>query len=104
MKLRREAHKKPEKERSTQKENNELKRENQKLRRELSRLRKQVTYLLDVRGDGGDEPSDEHTPNLAGSNESMPVCDACGSRDLATVDLPIGTLVICKSCKHRKKV
>src|SRR5574338_1163694 len=102
MKLHRESQKKPERERSQTKEISELKRENHKLKRELSRLRKQVIYLLDVHGPDGDEPQDERPNNLAGTKESMQVCESCGSNQLATVDLPIGTLVVCKDCKHRK--
>lgn len=104
MKLRRESQKKPERERSQNKEISELKRENHTLKRQLGRLRKQVTYLLDVQGGGtdSDEPSDERS--LGGTKSgSLPVCDSCGSNQLATVDLPIGTLVVCKDCKHRKK-
>lgn len=98
-----EGRKAPEQSRSKNKEIAELKRENHRIKRELARLRKQVIYLLDVRGEpDGEESSDERT-NLAGSKTSMPVCGECGSNQLATIDLPNGTLVVCKDCKHRRK-
>lgn len=95
--------KKPEQDRSKNKEISELKRENHTLKRQLSRLQKQVTKLLDVRGEPDyDEPTNEPA-NFAGSSIFVPVCEACGSQQLARIDLPIGALVICKDCKHRKK-
>lgn len=104
MKTRRiEGRKSPERERSKNKEIAELKRENHKLKRELSRLRKQVGHLLDVQDSwsGPEEPTDV---NHTGGSGSGPSCDSCGGANLVTIDLPMGSLVVCKDCKHRRKL
>lgn len=93
-----EGQRKPEKERSKNKEIAELKRENQLLKRQLSRLRKQVTQLLDAQG----EMELEASP-LAKSNEVKTVCESCGGGNVVAVDLPVGRYVVCKDCKTRRR-
>lgn len=103
MKNRRiEGRKAPEQERSKNKEIAELKRENHKLKRELSRLRKQVGYLLDVQ-DNWSGPEESPAVSNTGGRGSTPSCDSCGGPNLVTLDLPIGALVVCRDCKHKKR-
>lgn len=86
------------------KENRTLKQENKSLKRQLSKMRKQMGKMIDshmtIKQMVDEEPPETmagESPQLAGG------CEACSSTNLASIQMPTGTLTVCKACGHRKK-
>lgn len=86
---------------SPSKESAELRRENKALKKQVTRMRRRIEEL-GVVPDVEPEPE----PTLAEATGAPPVlvggCDKCSGNDLAKVTLPIGILVVCRDCGHRK--
>jgi len=79
-----------------------LKRENSALQKQVAKLRRQVEKLAHTQA----LEAEEAEPTRLGEEPAKAVaegCESCGSRSLAVLPVPGGTLTVCKDCKHRKK-
>jgi len=86
------------------KENRALKQENKSLKRQLSKLRKQIGKMMEshmaIQQMVAEEPVETLVPGQG--PESAVGCSACASTNVAIVELPMGTLSVCRTCGIRK--
>lgn len=83
------------------KELSSVKKENTQLKRQVARLTKQLTRALDT--SPSEEVDDTNVREHTEGQRNQPKCEACPSRNLKSVKIPNGTLVVCKDCGWRKK-
>jgi uncharacterized FlaG/YvyC family protein len=75
----------------------DIKRENQQLKRQVARLNKQIIKVLDAQGEL--DINDPLTEVVVKRLE----CDACEGKNLKSVKMPTGLLIVCLDCGKRKK-